>query len=538
MNSDYKLFSCLHPRRVINKYTHESITVGCGVCSACLTRRANIMSMQCSVEESDFNYCAFVSLTYSNEFVPLMRAEKRTTVFTYYDEFRNKHTVEDGFIYDFYDVTDRFQEKENIFGQFLFSHNISEFHLNELRKKVACKSSDFNGDIPYLSKYDVQCFMKRFRQLLKYYSNEKIRCYIVGEYGPVHFRPHFHLLLFFNSKEVFQNYRKCVRLAWSKRTRMYDKRRKKFYYKSVPFGRVDASISRGHCSSYVAKYVNSRTSLPRLYSYSSVRPFSSHSIHFAQSFYQDKKKEIYENGPEYFVSLSRKLGSRVSELHPWRSLTALLFPKAKRFSSQSFDELSYSYRLVQKARCFYTFDSIRSLTINVLNDVIIKSFDCNTLLDYCKNCKSSKDYFLAFVCYYADITCPQMLPYLSLDELEPIMSKIDHLFYISNHFLKFVCDNESSQEIYSKIHKIVDYYSYLDKVHLANQLSAQDYFINYNGIGILPYFYDNSLIDMDDISVYTSFRSYLDFLFESNYKLRESIKHKYLNDLNQIYINY
>ena len=61
----YPLVKCYHPRHVQNKYTGEVIQVGCGVCKACLKRRADKMSFLCAIEEQSHKYCMFATLTYS-----------------------------------------------------------------------------------------------------------------------------------------------------------------------------------------------------------------------------------------------------------------------------------------------------------------------------------------------------------------------------------------------------------------------------------------------------------------------------------------
>ena len=65
--------------------------------------------------------------------------------------------------------------------------------------------------IPFLNYVDVQNYIKRLRKYLfkKLGSYETLHFYAVGEYGPVHFRPHFHLLLFSNSDEVAKVLREC-----------------------------------------------------------------------------------------------------------------------------------------------------------------------------------------------------------------------------------------------------------------------------------------------------------------------------------------
>lgn len=281
-----KVISCLRPRRVRNKYTGEVFTVGCGTCPACLTRLANKASYMCSLQEADYKYCMFVTLTYSDDYIPLMRLE---TEFTHQNV---DSLVTDGVsvfqTYDCVDVTPRFDKK--IFGEVVAKCNCTPFYITQVQHKVKVRAL---GDIPYLSRYDAQCFMKRFRKHLTKYSNEKISYYLVGEYGPVHFRPHFHILFYFNTQQTLENFRQVL-------------------YKSWTFGRVDYSLSRGKANSYVAKYVNCAHSIPRIYTDRSIRPFCLHSQNFALGFYKSQKKEIYENVPKSFVSFTRCISGKFS----------------------------------------------------------------------------------------------------------------------------------------------------------------------------------------------------------------------------------
>ena len=98
-------------------------------------------------------------------------------------------------------------------------------------------SSQYGRDnlIPFLNYVDVQNYIKRLRKYLfkKLGKYEMIHFYVVGEYGPVHFRPHFHLLLFSNSPEVAKVLRECHDKSWK-------------------LGRSDFQITRGGASSYVS----------------------------------------------------------------------------------------------------------------------------------------------------------------------------------------------------------------------------------------------------------------------------------------------
>jgi hypothetical protein len=84
----------------------------------------------------------------------------------------------------------------------------------------------------------------------------------VGEYGPVHFRPHYHLLLFTNSDKVAEVLRYCHDKSWK-------------------LGRSDFQRSAGGAGSYVASYVNSLCASPMLYrSCRAFRPRSRASVGF------------------------------------------------------------------------------------------------------------------------------------------------------------------------------------------------------------------------------------------------------------------
>lgn len=56
-------------------------------------------------------------------------------------------------------------------------------------------------EVPCVSKRDVQLFLKRFRKCIEPF---KIRYFIVSEYGPKTYRPHYHMILF-NYPQLLKN---------------------------------------------------------------------------------------------------------------------------------------------------------------------------------------------------------------------------------------------------------------------------------------------------------------------------------------------
>nr|DAT91097.1 MAG TPA: Replication associated protein [Microviridae sp.] len=144
--------------------------------------------------------------------------------------------------------------------------------------------------IPFLNYVDVQNYIKRLRkhlfQLLGSY--ETLHFYAVGEYGPVHFRPHFHLLLFTNSNQVTEVLRQCHDKSWK-------------------FGRSDFQRAAGGASSYVASYVNSLSAAPLLYrSCRAFRPKSRASVGFFE------KGCDFVEGDDPYAQIEKKIDSVVN----------------------------------------------------------------------------------------------------------------------------------------------------------------------------------------------------------------------------------
>ena len=90
-----------------------------------------------------------------------------------------------------------------------------------LKKKSKCEGNNnafpqFKGLLKYVNYRDYQLFAKRFRKYLftKIGSYEKISSYVVSEYTPKTFRPHFHILFFFDSDEIAENIRQAVYQSW------------------------------------------------------------------------------------------------------------------------------------------------------------------------------------------------------------------------------------------------------------------------------------------------------------------------------------
>lgn len=277
---------CLHPRTVVNKYTHEPVVVSCGSCPSCILRRSGIQTNLLTSYSAQFRYVYFVTLTYAPCFLPTLEV---SVIETCTDDIADVPCVPDindlhagdpnTYLFGFRSVPRSSSVRlknstvERTFKdpEIKFSYPMKSKDLLSILGKI---NHNVPNRIPYICNRDLDLFLKRLRS---YYPNEKLRYYAVSEYGPTSFRPHWHLLLFSNSEQFSQTVLENVSKAWS-------------------YGRCDASLSRGYAAPYVASYVNSFVALPDFYTQMPkvVRPKSFHSIGFTESNLFPRKVRITE----------------------------------------------------------------------------------------------------------------------------------------------------------------------------------------------------------------------------------------------------
>lgn len=284
---------CQHRSFITNKYTGARIAVDCGQCDYCIHKRAKKASMRVKTAGSAFKYSYFVTLTYDNAHIPLMNC--RVLHSDYEDALGISGDLHFGNEYHHYIPVSEYQCDdssalrhiffEQVQGTVPYDREIKEYvpvkdnwflSMDAIRsfitKTQAVDKTDYpvseqygrDNLIPFLNYVDVQNYIKRLRKYLfqQLGSYESLHFYAVGEYGPVHFRPHFHLLLFTNSSQVAEVLRQCHDKSWK-------------------FGRSDFQRAAGGSASYVSSYVNSLSSAPLLYrSCRAFKPRSRASIGF------------------------------------------------------------------------------------------------------------------------------------------------------------------------------------------------------------------------------------------------------------------
>lgn len=378
---------CQHRSFITNKYTGARIAVDCGQCDYCIHKKAKKASMRVKTAGSAFKYSYFVTLTYDNEHLPLMNCSVLHS--DYEDVLGISGDIHFGNEHHQYIPVSEYKCDDNsmlrhiffeqVQGTVPFDREIKEYvpvkdswflSMDAIRsfinKTQSVDKTDYPASaqygcdnlIPFLNYVDVQNYIKRLRKhlSLKLGSYETLHFYAVGEYGPVHFRPHYHLLLFTNSDKVAEVLRYCHDKSWK-------------------LGRSDFQRSAGGAGSYVASYVNSLSSAPLLYrSCCAFKPRSRASVGFFEKgcdFVEDddpyaqieQKIDSVVNGRVYSFN-----GVSVRSTPPMSYIRTLLprFSSARNDDSASIARILYAVHSTPKRIARFGFvdykqDSILSL---------------------------------------------------------------------------------------------------------------------------------------------------------------------------------
>ena len=521
-----KLFVCEHPKTLKVERSFNGVSkvqvlnVGCGVCAACLKKQAAKRSLLCTLQESDYKYTLFFTLTYSPQYVPLFKPVYDSRLKLWY----------------LINLCTRLGALNSVLDVVPDDFNSPIKNIPALLVK-----SKLNGCLSYVSVRDMQLFMKRLRKhLYNYGVTEKVKYYISSEYGPRTFRAHYHGLLYFNDEKTLSSIYKALHKAWS-------------------FGRLDASLSRHKTSSYVSGYVNNTYYLPRIFAPKSVRPFSLHSSYFGLRFYQSKAKKIHENAFNGVIKNTRYVFGKELHAMPWRSFENAFFPKITRYAFITSYQLYDAYVILQKVvQLFGVGFSIKQYAKKIVD--LKKEFDNDPDLY-----NSIEPHYLFLIENIFGVIGSDFMKPNMLNENDP-PSAIVSLLYCSKRFLS-LCDIEKKSTWYL-FNSIVRYYNLKDyeilKSFYQNQVDlssivgfkSDDYKYLYDNINFeydsfipnsennyVASFYnsfsDDLKFNVGDVIEYVPYEQnvlYKRFVLSSRNDLQESIKHKELNDLNKIFL--
>ena len=545
----YLATECFHPRKVTNRYTHETLFVRCGTCPSCLVHRSNIQCALISNMSSHFKYAYFFTLTYSDEFVPRVslevveKCDAESEIDAYMSDSDPRHLPYDDSRYQIaatylprsgcFRVHDSgrvrdFSETEDSY-QFLHTFSGKEIHdllvasngrYDFARKCVVFPSIDeCHNEVLVLNPYDQNLFFKRLRKLIAEKYDEKICYYLVSEYGGRTYRPHWHGILFFNSDELTSSICELVSKSWS-------------------YGRTDCSLSRGSAAGYVASYINSFVDLPDFFSrHKEIKPKSYHSkgLSVNSLFRQSSDiSEIQEVAASCFDGFSVPINGEYVTVKPSRSYEHTVFPRisdpvfANPYSCTDlfFGAFTASNRLIR--------DGYISIDENLSTFSLAKRYAC-FYYDVKSGYRTASRYD-SLIFEYIRLETVQL-------DFDSVVGKIYRFFSAVNRTLRFwnldryVLPEDlkkflfklfiSSFEYWSKkeLRFINDFYDYLS-VH-----PESDSFLKSRTVGYC-------LPSKDDESFWNELNSVLSSLKNSvKQRLFQRVKHKNYNDISGLLLN-
>lgn len=245
-----------HNKRVIHNKLGMPLLVPCGTCSYCRNSRSTQLALLCDKEASASRYCAMVNLDYDNDHLPIMRFGLPTTHIGRADEVFSE-PVEISLT----SMRDNRPARSTRVGKIVsmatlptgktfFEYTDKYYYISQPKDKYGhlLEKSQILWDgcraVGYLDYYDIQTFLKRLRFKIAYHFNgAQIRYFYVGEYGPRTFRPHFHILVYFDNPSLLTSLQRFCSECWS-------------------YGNCVYALT-SQASSYVAGYVTADTDIPK-----------------------------------------------------------------------------------------------------------------------------------------------------------------------------------------------------------------------------------------------------------------------------------
>lgn len=542
---------CQHRSFITNRYTGQRIAVDCGQCDYCIHKKAKKASMRVKTAGSAFKYSYFVTLTYDNENIPLMNCE------VLHSEYEDTLSISGDKVFGYerhsYIPVSEYQPEDSsrlrhifftqVQGTVPFDREIKEYvpvkdnwflSMDAIRSFIqktqavdnsaypAAEQYGLNNLIPFLNYVDVQNYIKRLRKHLHLAlgSYETLHFYAVGEYGPVHFRPHYHILLFTNSKKVSEVLRQCHDKSWK-------------------LGRSDFQIARGGASSYVASYVNSLSSAPLLYrTCRAFKPRQRASLGFFE------KGEVFAEDEDVYHATEQKIDSIVNgRVYNFNGISVKSTPPLSyirtllpRFSSARYDDAIAIARIIRAVvsapkrmirfgivdydsssilsivRAYYKYITLNHRLTNE-DEIILHNARCLTRL-----CSSSSDV-----------------------DIESYINKLYRLFlhvskFLRNWHLPSIGDNLDpyANRIMFIIKTGIEYEKKKDYQNLRDSYTVRAQFPDISdSMFVLPQ--NGTEIDFILSSSSETFQLLDQLRFRSATFCRDMIKHKKLNDANNIF---
>ena len=348
---------CNNPIPVVGK--HGVTLVGCHSCIQCRGAAQEYLCKLLEVEASKHKYIEFLTNTYDDEHLPYIdtsylypfgyaiRVPNRV-IKKYNRKTKKFYYVEDKVSKSF-----RLTDFDTIDTASMLRDYYSRIDKYYSRFPYRSRGIRNNSVIPILWYDDIRKYIARLRKwFLKEYG-EKIRYYIICEYGTQSFRPHYHILLFHDSSRARADFRNVRTLPMSTKSNPREVCFKLDMAKLWLYGDTTTKITDGNMQEYVSKYLTQHSDFPRV-----LDKFPQRSFHSILLGCKDKsevrellKARDFETLTTDYVVNKKGLRHAVSMSDAYYSQLSIRFTGATLFTV---DETSSLFRsVVYCARRFF-----------------------------------------------------------------------------------------------------------------------------------------------------------------------------------------
>lgn len=480
---------CFHPL-VLRDFRGYPYQVPCGKCVACQNNKRSSLSLKLRLEEYTSKYCYFLTLTYADEHLPLFSLGRDTCatefirVYPQSSRLRSDSMISD-FCSDFYEFDNDFIDKMDYYSDFVLNY-----------ERMYNKHCVYGHGLYALLYYrDIQLFLKRIRKHIFKYYGEKIRFYIIGEYGTKSLRPHWHCLLFFNSSKLSQAFEDCENVGTTERECYCPRFLRPFW----EFGICDSKRTNGECYNYVSSYVTQSSNFPKLLVLLSNQK-AYHSIHLGQILPLESFISAIQKGD--FSFFERQFCVDVHGVENpytiWRSYYSRWFPKFTCSGSLSFEQTYRVLTCYETLRDLYHTDSVSVICRRLFYHYHFRQPDVHDIYDY-----------LRFA-YYAVLNSKDV----------SLFSALRSCVSASRTFLRAARLCGLTPTAYFR--KYMDFYSYLElsrlRSHFENCIASAEYCTNYYSI--------YQLRSINGNYIYCSDSEYSRFCVSEQIRFLRSIKHR------------
>lgn len=329
---------CTHMRTITNKYTGQQLFVKCGKCKSCLQEKANARAERIR-RHCAGHLCLFLTLTYSDDFVPYFKSEDfvklEDGVLPIYRKARSFSRFSHGRLIKFVTREEHIIDEISINSDLkLVYENTSVFSFKPLCINWYRRIFDDNR-IGVCYYKDGINFIKKLRENLKRRFNydKPFQYFLCSEYGESDdtARPHFHAVLFCEKSSNFSMWKAAVRSSW---TYDDDKRDKQCEIARKP-------------ASYVASYVNSNLYVPDFLRSREFKAKHSYSQGLGSSDYWFQLDQVLEaiRKSDMRYPVEKNINNKPTPLFvPLPSYVVhQYFPKFTGYNRLTFDEISDIY---------------------------------------------------------------------------------------------------------------------------------------------------------------------------------------------------